>query len=291
MSREITTAFVKQWERGITHLAEQKMSRFRDKVRFVRVANGDKAYIDQLGSVTAQPATTRHGDTPLTDTPHSRRQVTLTPYKHADLVDKADQIRTLNDPTSAYMISFGRAFGRAIDDVIIAAAFATAKTGVDGSGSAAFDTGNFQVSGAGGDGVLTIGNLADANEKLRAAENDPDEGFYFACSARQMKDLLEDTTASSADYNSIRLLMTGQVDTFLGFTFVHSERLLSTATPDTRCIAWAKNSLALAIGEEPNGRIGERADKNYSTQVFMSMDIGATRMDETGVVEVIADIA
>ena len=47
--------------------------------------------------------------------------------------------------------------------------------------------------------------------------------------------------------------------------------------------------LALAVGAEPSGRISERDDKNYSTQVFMSMDIGATRMDETGVVEIICD--
>jgi hypothetical protein len=290
MSFQITTAFVKQWERGITHLAEQKMSRLRNKVRFVRIAAGEDAFIDQLGAVTAQPATTRHGDTPLTDTPHSRRKVTMTPYKHADLVDKSDKIRTLNDPTNAYMIAFGRAFGRAMDDVIIAAAFATASTGVDGSGTAAFDSSNFQV-GPSGDTVLTIGDLTEALEKLNAAENDPDEGYYFACSARQIRDLMDNTTATSADYNSVKLLMTGEIDTFAGFTFVRTERLGVDSTPDRRCIAWAKNSIALAVGEEPNGRISERADKNYSTQVFMSMDIGATRMDETGVVEVLADLA
>jgi len=284
MSEQVKTAFVKQWERGITHLAEQKMSRFRDKVRFVRIAAGDAAYIDQLGSVTAQPATTRHGDTPLTDTPHSRRRVGLTPYKHADLVDKADKIRTLNDPTNPYMVAFGRAFGRAIDDVIIASAFATARTGVDGSDTAAFDTTNFRsTTGVGG---LTLAKLTEANKALRAAENDPEDGFYLACSQEQIEDILGDSTLTSADYNNVKLLMTGKVDTMLGFTWVPTERLSVSSDPFRRCIAWAKNSIALAIGEEPNGRIGERADKNYSTQVFMSMDIGATRMDETGVFEI-----
>jgi hypothetical protein len=284
MSIQITTAFVRQWERGITHLAEQKMSRFRDKVRMIRIGSGDRAYIDQLGSVTAQPYTTRHGDTPLVDTPHSRRQVTLTPYKHADLVDKADKIRTLNDPTNPYMVAFGRAFGRAIDDVIIASAFATASTGVDGSGTAAFDT-NFQVSTT--TGGMTIMKIAEANRLLREAENDPEDGFYLACSQDQIEDMLNDGTATSADYNSVRLLMTGQIDTFLGFTWVPTERLQLATGGERRCIAWAKNSLALAVGEEPSGRISERDDKNYSMQVFMSMDIGATRMDETGVVEIL----
>jgi hypothetical protein len=288
MSTQITTAFVKQWERGITHLAEQKMSRFRDKVRMVRVQDGDKAYVDQLGSVTAQPSTTRHGDTPLTDTPHSRRQITLTPYKHADLVDKADQIRTLNDPTNAYMVAFGRAFGRAIDDVVIAAAFASANTGVDGSTPVGFPGGFATTVGTGG--VLTIANVADANQLLRENENDPEDGFFFACAAKQQKDMLEDTTASSIDYNSIRLLMQGTVTTFMGFEWIQSERLDVDTNSDRLCIAWARNSLALAIGQEPSGRISERDDKNYSTQVFMSMDIGASRMDETGVVKVVTDV-
>ncbi len=289
MSTQVSTAFVQQWERGITHLAEQKESRLRDKVRMVRIAAGDRAFIDQIGSVTATAATTRHGDTPLTDTPHSRRRVDLTPYKHADLVDKADQIRTLNDPTNAYMTAFGRAFGRAIDQEIINAAFASANTGVAGGTATALPGG--QSIAAGGGGVLTIEQLTQAHRILVENEHDPEEGFFFACKAAQIEDLLNDTTATSADYNSVRLLMSGEIDTFVGFKFVQTELLNVDGSSDVRCIAWAKNSLALAIGEDVNGRISERDDKNYSTQVYMSMDIGATRMDETGVVEVIGDVA
>jgi len=282
MSRQATTAFVKQWERGITHLAEQKESRFRDKVRFVRIANGEEAFIDQIGSVTAQPFSTRHGDTPLTDTPHSRRQIVLTPYKHADLIDDTDKLRTLNDPTSAYMKAFGRAFGRAMDDVIIASALATASTGVDGSGTAAWDSGFTIAHGGVG---LTLAKLTEANKMLREAENDPEDGFFIAVSQEQIEDVLVDATMTSKDYNSVRLLMTGEITTFLGFTWIPSERLALSATTRS-CLAWAKNSLGLAVGAEPSGRISERDDKNYSTQVFMSMDIGASRLDETGVVEV-----
>ncbi len=284
MSQQITTAFTKQWERGVTHRAEQKESRFRGKTRFVRIADGEEAFIDYVGSVTAQPATTRHGDTPLTDTPHFRRKIPMTPYKHADLVDKSDKIRLLNDPTSSYMVSFGRAFGRAIDDVVIASAFATASIGVLGAGSVSFDTSNYQIATAGG---LTIPKIADANKILREAENDPEDGFFLAVSQEQIEDMLVDATATSADYNSVKLLMRGEISTFLGFTWVPTERLGIDGSSRRRCIAWAKNSLGLGIGEEPNGRIGERADKNYSTQVFMSMDIGASRLDETGVVELL----
>ena len=38
--------------------------------------------------------------------------------------------------------------------------------------------------------------------------------------------------------------------------------------------------------EDVISRIGERADKNYSTQVYAEMDIGATRMEEACCVEI-----
>jgi len=43
---------------------------------------------------------------------------------------------------------------------------------------------------------------------------------------------------------------------------------------------YAKTGMLLATGAEPQVRISERDDKNYSTQVFASMTIGATRMQE-----------
>jgi hypothetical protein len=285
MSQQIEDHFVKQFTAGITHLAEQKMSRFRPNVMEETIVPGDRAFFDQLGSVTATKVTTRHADTPLTDTPHSRRMVTPAPFKHADLIDKADKIRTLNDPTNAYVVAFARAFGRAIDDEIIAAAFATAYTGVDGTGTETWASLTAaQTIGTGT--AFTLDKIVKANKILRAAEHDPEEGFNFAASQEQFEDMLLDSTITSADYNSVRALMIGEIQSFMGFNWIPTERL-GTASGERRCIAWAKNSLLLGVAENPQGRISERADKNYSTQVYYEMDIGATRMQGDGVVEVL----
>lgn len=284
MSQQQPTHFVQQWTDGITLLAQQKMTRLRKAVRVEPGITGTRAYFDQLGTVTAQIKTTRHGDTPLTDTPHSRRQVALDPFEHADLIDDSDKIRTLNDPTNDYTRVFAAAFGRAIDQVIIDAAFATALTGVSGGTSTTFDTSGYQIA-AGAVG-LTLAKIIQANKILREAENDPEEGFFLAVSQEQIEDVLNDGTITSADYNSVRLLMSGDITEFMGFTWIPTERL-GTASGERRVIAWAKNSLLLGVGKEPSGRISERDDKSYATQVFYSMDIGATRMDETGVVEIL----
>ena len=79
--------------------------------------------------------------------------------------------------------------------------------------------------------------------------------------------------------------MTGTITQFMGFEWIGTERLDTDSSSYRRCIAFWKNALLLAIAEEPQGRITERADKNYSTQVYYEMDIGATRMTSNGVVE------
>ena len=56
------------------------------------------------------------------DTPHSRRMVTQTEYEWADLIDDADKVQMLIDPTSTYARAAAAAMSRAIDDELIAAA-------------------------------------------------------------------------------------------------------------------------------------------------------------------------
>ena len=64
----------------------------------------------------------RHSDTPLMNTPHSRRRVTAAPYNWADLIDTSDKLRILFDPTGPYATNAVMAFNRAMDKAIIDAA-------------------------------------------------------------------------------------------------------------------------------------------------------------------------
>lgn len=283
MSNEITTARVQEYTQGVYMLAQQKMSRLRRAVRTETVM-GKSAYFDQIGATTLQKRTTRHGDTPLIETPHSRRRVDPAPYEGADLIDDPDKVRTLNDWTNPYTRAFAAASGRAMDQAIIDVAFAASNTGEDGSTSVSFPTSTHQiVSGSAG---LSVVKLRTAKRILDENEVDPDLPRYLACSAKQIDDMLGETEATSSDFATVKALAQGEINSFMGFEFIRTE-LLGTATAERRCIAWSRDSLLLGISQEPRGRISERADKSYSTQVYYSMDIGATRMDETGVVEIL----
>ena len=283
MSLEITTAFVEQYRGNVEHLAQQKGSRLRSSVS-VETVTGKNAFFEQIGSTSARVRASRHSDTPRMDTPHARRRVSLVDYDWADLIDREDQVRMLIDPTSPYAEAASNAMGRAMDDVIIAAADATAYTGVDGSTSTAFDTSGMVVDVQVGispaaDTGLNVGKLRAAKEKLDANEVD-DMDRYIILNAKQMNNLLAETEITSSDFNTVKALVQGEVDTFMGFNFIRSERIGVDSNSDHKVLFYAKSGIKLGIGAEPAARISERDDKNYATQVFYSMAIGATRMEE-----------
>jgi hypothetical protein len=244
---------------------------------------GEIAYFDQVGAGSATRRQSRHADTPLTETPHARRQVMLEDYEYSDLIDRLDQVKTLTDPTSAYSQAAAHALGRAMDDVIIAAANGTARGGKSGQITIPLGPGQKLASAGAG---LTLAKLLQAKEILDAAENDPDEARFIACPAKDVTVLLGNTQVTSSDYNTVKALAAGQIDTFLGFRFIRTQRLGLTGGGERACLAWRQSALVLAIGQAPKVKVTERPDKSYATQVYCAMSVGATRMEEEGVVEI-----
>lgn len=284
MSTQVNTAFVQQYSANVQMLSQQMGSRLRDAVRIENIV-GKNAFFDQVGLATAQKRTTRHGDTPQIDTPHARRRVSLVDYEYADLIDDQDKIRMLIDPTSAYAQAAAAAMGRAMDDEIIAAAIGTAFTGETGSTSTALPAGQ-KIADGGTD--LTLAKLREAKKTLDLADVDPSIQRYIAVGPNQIESLLGDTNVTSSDFNSVKALVQGEIDTYMGFKFIVTNRL--TKTGDIRsCFAWAEDGLLLGVGKDSSARIDERADKGYATQVYYCMSIASTRMEEEKVVQISCD--
>jgi len=282
MSTQITTAFVNQFSANVQMLSQQMGSLLRNAVDAESV-NGEKAFFDQVGQAAAVLRTSRHADTPLVETPHTRRMVTMSDYEYADLIDDSDKVRLLVDPTSTYSRAAAAAMGRAMDDVIITAALGTANTGKDGSTSTALPSGQKIAVASSG---LTIAKLVSAKELLDAASVDPSIPRHIVVSPKQISDLLNNTTVTSSDFNTVKALAQGEINSFVGFNFIVSNRLNTDGSGDRQVIAFAQDGIKLAVGKEPAARIDERADKSYSTQVYYCQTIGATRMEEEKVVEI-----
>tara|TARA_B100000214_G_scaffold363869_1_gene329828 strand:- start:304 stop:1164 length:861 start_codon:yes stop_codon:yes gene_type:complete len=282
MSVQITTAFVEQYKSNVFHLAQQKGSKLRDAVRTESIV-GKSHFFERIGSTAAVKRTSRHADTPRVDTPHSRRKVTMDDYDWADLIDDSDKVRLLISPQSEYAKAGAYAMGRTMDDVIIAAATGNAFGGVSGGSTIALPAGQKIAHGSTG---LTIAKLISAKETLDAANVDPDEARVLVCSAKQISDLLGTTQITSADFNSVKALVQGDIDTFMGFKFIRSERLGTDSNGNRQVLAFTNSSIGLALGKDIQTKISERADKNYSTQVYLCMTIGATRVEDEKVVEI-----
>lgn len=282
MSFQITTAFQDQFNAAFQVLMQQGESRLENAVRQESI-QGKREYFDQIDATAATLRTSRHADTPLISTPHLRRMVQTQDYDWADLIDNFDKLKTVTDPQGAYLKNAVMAMQRAKDDAIIAAFIATAYGGVDGTTSYTFDTSTKQI--AHGSTGLTLAKVLSAKQKLDADEVS-EEGRYIVCGSKQINnDLLNTTEIKSSDYNTVKALARGEIDTFLGFKFIRSERL-SAASSVRYCYAWQRDTMLLAINSNVVTDIAPRKDKNMAIQVYAGMSIGSTRMDEKGIVQI-----
>ena len=289
MSFQVSTAFVQQYTTNVGLLLQQRGSKLRDAVTVGSYTGKAAKAVEQIGAVTAQARTSRHADTPLISTPHDARWVFPTDYEWADMIDDQDKLRMLIDPTSPYAVNGAYALGRAMDDLIITAALGTSMTGENGSTSTSFATATQQIA-VGGTG-LTIAKLRQARRILMGNEVDVAmDPLYIAVTATQLDELLGTTEVTSSDYNTVKTLVSGDIDTFLGFKFIQCERLGTDGSGDRRCIAWAKSGMHLGMWNDITTKISERADKSYATQVYVKGTFGATRTEEKKVVEIICNL-
>ncbi len=283
MSFQANTAFVQQYATNVQLLLQQRGSKLRDKVTLGSYTGKAAKAVEQVGQVTAQRRTTRHSDTPLISTPHDARWVFPDDFEFADMIDDQDKLRMLIDPTSPYAQNGAFALGRAMDDVIVAAALGTARTGENGTTNTAFLGTQAIAAGAVG---MTVAKLRSAKRLFMQNEVDTDnDPLYIAVTAQQIENLLSTTEVTSSDYNTVKALVAGDIDTFMGFKFVQIERLPKVSTTRT-CFAWAKSGMHLGMWNDITTRIGERADKSYATQVYVKGTFGATRVEEGRVVSI-----
>ena len=292
MSTQITTSFIQGFKQGIDILTQQKGSKLQNAVRN-EMQSSKQDHYDQIGSTSVVQRTSRHGDTPIVNTPHSRRNVTLNDYEWADLVDRQDRLRLLNDPGNAYSMNAAFAMGRKKDELILDAFTKTQTTGETGGGSSAPAVAvSFGSAGASDDGPLTVEKLLTTRGDL-LMEDDTEEEMFCALTQYQMSQLLDDTRISSSDYNTVKALVAGNVDTFVGFKFIAIAQSLpgigvtagtaGDAGSNRPVFFWRKSGIVLSTGVGESGssaRITERADKSYSTQIYYSASFGTARMEE-----------
>ncbi len=293
MAITVQNHHVEQFKGNVTHLAQQMQSRLRGTVTSEMVT-GALHNFERMGATDAVEKTSRNAATPNIEVPHDRRQVVLREFQWASLIDRGDQVKVLIDIAGKYAQNASAAMGRSWDDLIIAAALgdATSKVpsgtvGVNTLSTVALPASQTVAVGTGGDSTMNIGKLLATKEQLLSADIDEyQEQITFVLNSKQLHELLNDTKITSADYNTVRALVSGSLDEFMGMKFIRSERITDDAT-NYSAIAYCTSGIGLAIGRDVTARASERDDLSYSNQIYLEYVAEATRIEEAKVMEIL----
>lgn len=296
----------KQFSDTIELVAQQKSSKFRDKVKIKTISRAEDAYFHQISALDLPTEnTTRHGDTPAREAQLLRRMVTPVPWEDGYLLDESDVARMVVDPQNAIVQSAAASFGRKIDDLIITAAFADVTIGKTGGSTVSFKDETRSING---DGTVTsLGTLATVEtvadislakiltmaQLFQEADVPETDRKFWAISPKDHKDMLDITEIASSDFVNGHPLVQGSVGHFGGFDFFVTNRLTKDAATSTayRTFAWSEGGLGLMFLKDMQTRISPRPDKKFSTQIYCNMDLGAVRIEGVRVHECLTKVA
>jgi len=278
--------YAQQYSENIMQLAQQGASKLWGAAYQKTNVRGKNFFQDQIGQWTMSKKVGRNSATPSSDPALARRMAVMEAYNDNVMLDRSDELKVISDPRSSYSMAAGKAIGRQIDDVAIAALGGNAFAGESGGTSVPLPSGQIIVNGGTG---LTFAKVNQAQRTLN--DNDVEEADrIFVCSPAGIEDLMAEDKATSSDYNTLKAIQSGQFagNTWMGFQWIMSTRL-DVAANIRECFAYHKDGLCLGLPEGPFVRTDERADLSYAWQIYYELNIGATRLEEDRVVRVDID--
>jgi hypothetical protein len=199
----------------------------------------------------------------------------MSDYIAAEYSDIFSQQKVNFDERRELVQVVGAAIGRRMDQLTIDA--------LTSSGTSL--TVATSVGGAGTN--MNIEKLIEA-KKLLDAGNVPMEGRCMLIHANTLAGLLGETQVTSADFASVKALVQGDIDTFMGFKFVtigdRDEGGLPK--PSTRtCFAFHKDAVGVGIGMNQKSEIHYVPEKT-SFLVSSMFSAGAVAIDAEGIVAI-----
>jgi len=275
MAITISNVRVRTYENIVRHLAQQGISRLRPWV-MEKAVNSEAHNWETANSVDAVPkATTGRVTTPIMDTPWDRR-ITRPGVMHVgDTVEIEDPSMMIVDPNSNIAHTQAMAMKRAFDDKIIAAATGTSE---NNAGPVAFDS-NQEIGDYSQD--FSFDMVTAVSEKFMANDIDPDIQKVFVISPAMARKLLQLTEATSGDYNTLRPLASkGYVESWMGYTWVVSTRLMSPAANQRDIFAMTKKALGMQVNQDISAKIAPDPTRSFLWVIYSHANFGVSRIED-----------
>jgi hypothetical protein len=275
MAISLSNAFVTLFDAEVKQ-AYQGKAMLVGAVRSRRGVEGSTVKFPKVGRGVATPRIAQTDVTPL-NVGFNTVTLTLQDWNAAEYSDIFSQAKVNFDERQELVQVVATAMGRRQDQLILDALNAS-------------NTSLTVANTIGGSGAtnMNVGKLREA-KRLLDAKNVPMEGRHIVLHANGLSSLLSETAVTSSDFNTVKALVQGELNTFLGFQFHvlgdRDEGGLPIATNDRTCFAF--HSQAIGYGEG----IGMRTEINYipektSWLVNEVFSAGAIAIDDEGIVKI-----
>jgi len=311
-STTIGTAFVKQYGSTLDLLLQTQGGKFEGKCLEETIV-GEEKYYEQLGSVYANEVIDRYGDSPRNDITHARRRVTATPYDVGIEFDNFDAVQTLINPEGQYVQQMATALRRKKDIEFISGALGTAYSGKGGGTSNVLADVNCVDTGHEAGATLTVERLLKTKSLLESNNVDLDDPMnkpYMVVTPEILNAFMFQTEVKSADYNTVKALAAGDINTYMGFEFIRTNLLPYTTDDENEtvdltwsaadvpvtgagnvraCFAYVKSGVRMVTNPALTTRVTELPEHRFNWYGYAKLRCGAVRMEEDKVVIVGCD--
>jgi hypothetical protein len=275
MSVSLSNAFVTLFDAEVKQ-AYQGKAMLVPAVRQRRGVEGSIVKFPKVGKGVATVRVPQTDVTPL-NVAFSTVTCTLVDYNAAEYSDIFSQAKVNFDERQELVQVVASAMGRRQDQIILDAltASSTSLTVANSIGGASTN--------------LNVAKLREA-KRLMDKNNVPPEGRHIIIHGNGLASLLSETSVTSSDFNSVKALVQGDINSFLGFTFhMLGDRseggLVIDGSLDRSCFAF--HQMAVGYGEG----IGMRTEINYIAEKtsFLVNEVfsaGAIAIDDEGIVKI-----
>ena len=272
MAQNVTAAFVDLFDSEVKQ-AYQAESLLRGTMRTRTGVAGNTVKFPKIGKGVATIRVPQTDVTPLNVT-YAQVTATMSDYIAAEYSDIFQQSHINFDERSELVQVVSKSIARRMDQLCIDAMVGNAGTTIATS-----------IGGAGTN--MNIEKLR-ATAKAMNTNNVPSEGRYLLMHASQLDALLGEAEITSQDFASVKALVRGEVNSFMGFNILTmgDRDEGGVPKPSTRsCFAWHKDSMGYAESMSQKTEVNYVPEKT-SFLVSSMFSAGSVTIDAEGLVQV-----
>lgn len=276
MSKTLSTAAQKLFDSDVK-ASFQQMGLLDNAVTIRKDVKGSSYQFNKMGKGIANQKAIQEDVTPM-DVEHTQQVVTLQRWYAPEYTDFFDNKEAPYEERKELVDVIAGALGRRKDQLILNA-ISDATISYSGDNTVATSIG-------GSDTDLNVTKLRKAARILDDA-GVPDKDRYFVGSVVGKEALLGSTEVTSADYNNVKALVNGDVDSFLGFKFIWINTRQEGGLPKSGSVrenyAFHKSAVGMAVGDHISAKVSWVPEKDAWLSLG-KMRGGAVARDTDGMV-------